>query len=227
MQVPNAGPRLVVLSQSQTVPFDTPTIGETQLEGYDLGDGVLPAGLRVVADLTEHEIDGILELETVPNEPFRIPRLRLKGEYQHSNIRLVDGDELLAYPLINDQHAVEQKIEGVHLGGDDHASRRGPGRRGVLAYLTAANTGRAPVNLLSLTLTSRELSGVELLSSETQRIDQLLPGDSDVVEFRLRSQRTGRGVSSFAMATPEAAVYVGLSPATLQPMRTRRGVPSS
>jgi len=32
-----------------------------------------------------------------PNEPFRIPRLSLRGDYQLDNIRLLQGDELLGY----------------------------------------------------------------------------------------------------------------------------------
>ncbi|HEV2846864.1 MAG TPA: hypothetical protein VG477_18555 [Thermoanaerobaculia bacterium] len=92
-----AGSRLKVTPESQTVPYDTPTIVETQLEGYDASRGVLPKDLRVLADFTGPEIDGVLVLETVPNQPFRIPRLRLQGEYRLDNIRLMQGDDLLAY----------------------------------------------------------------------------------------------------------------------------------
>jgi hypothetical protein len=92
-----AGARLAVSPEAQTVPFNTPTIVETHLQGFDPGSGALPPGLRVVADFTGPEIDGVLELETVPNEPFRIPRLALEGQYQLDDIRLLEGDELLAY----------------------------------------------------------------------------------------------------------------------------------
>ena len=51
----------------------------------------------MLGDLTGPEIDGVLVLETVPNEPFRIPRLSLKGQYQLDNIRLVEDGDLLAY----------------------------------------------------------------------------------------------------------------------------------
>ena len=51
----------------------------------------------MVGDFTGPEIDGVLELATVPNEPFRIPRLSLRGQYRLDNIRLVQGGELLAY----------------------------------------------------------------------------------------------------------------------------------
>ena len=92
-----AGTELAISPESQTVPFNTPTIVETHLVGYDTANGVLPDDLRVVADFTGPEIDGILVLETRPDQPFRIPRLSLKGEYRLDNVRLVQGDELLAY----------------------------------------------------------------------------------------------------------------------------------
>lgn len=92
-----AGTELRLSPESQTVPFDTPTIVETELTGYDPGLGQLPADLRVVADFTGPQIDGVLVLETVPGQPFRIPRLRLEGEYLLDNVRLLQGDDLLAY----------------------------------------------------------------------------------------------------------------------------------
>ena len=92
-----AGTTLAVAPESQTVPFDTPTIVNTTLLGYDTAQGTLPADLRVVGDFSGPEIDGWLELTTVPNEPFRIPRLSLKGQYRLDNIRLVQAGELLAY----------------------------------------------------------------------------------------------------------------------------------
>ncbi len=92
-----AGTRLVVSPESQTVPFDTPTIVETALEGYDLETGSLPPSLRVVGELSGPEIDGLLVLETVPGQPLRIPALRLQGEYLLRDLRLLDGETLLAY----------------------------------------------------------------------------------------------------------------------------------
>jgi hypothetical protein len=92
-----AGTRLTVSPASQTVPFGTPTIVQTALEGYDAGAGVLPADLRVRADFTGPEIDGVLLLEAIPGQPLRIPRLSLEGQYRLDNIRLVEGDELLAF----------------------------------------------------------------------------------------------------------------------------------
>ncbi len=92
-----AGTELIVSPESQTVPFDTPTIVETRLEGYDPEQGQLPADLRVLADFRGPQIEGVLVLETVPGAPLRIPRLRLEGEYLLENIRLLQGGELLAY----------------------------------------------------------------------------------------------------------------------------------
>ncbi len=92
-----AGTRLTVSPQSQTVPFDTATVINTTLQGFDPALGALPSGLRVLADFTGPEVEGVLTLSASPNEPLRIPRLRLEGEYLVENIRLVDGGELLAY----------------------------------------------------------------------------------------------------------------------------------
>jgi hypothetical protein len=92
-----AGSRLVVSPEAQTVPFDTGTIVETRLEGYDPERGELPGDLRVLAELSGPEITGRLTLSSLPGEPLRIPRLSRKGEYRVEDIRLVQGDELLAY----------------------------------------------------------------------------------------------------------------------------------
>jgi len=92
-----AGTRLTVSPRSQTVPFDTSTVIATSLEGFDPALGALPSDLRVLADLTGPEVDGVVTLSSLPNEPLRIPRLRLEGEYLLENIRLVAGDELLVY----------------------------------------------------------------------------------------------------------------------------------
>ncbi|MEA2604010.1 MAG: large repetitive protein [Acidobacteriota bacterium] len=92
-----AGTRLAVDPAQQTVPFDTGTLVNTHLQGYDATRGTLPPSFKVVGDLTGPEIDGVLTLETVPNQPFRIPRLTLKGDYRLDNVRLVDGRDLLAF----------------------------------------------------------------------------------------------------------------------------------
>lgn len=64
--------------------------------------------------------------------------------------------------------------------------------------LTIANTSASPVNLLSVSLPATGLSGVELAAGETNQktIATLLPGDAEVVEFKLKSRRTGRVVAS-------------------------------
>ncbi|MEM9557619.1 MAG: carboxypeptidase regulatory-like domain-containing protein [Acidobacteriota bacterium] len=97
-----AGTRLVVSPAAQTVPYETPTIVATTLEGYDVGLGTLPHDLRVLGDFVGPELDGVLTLETRPGEPFRIPRLRQKGEYRLENIRLAttsgqNAEEILAF----------------------------------------------------------------------------------------------------------------------------------
>jgi hypothetical protein len=92
-----AGTTLAVAPESPTVPFDTPTIVHTTLQGYDTAQGTLPADLRVVGDFSGPEIDGWLELTTVTNEPFRIPRRSLEGQHRLDNLRLVQAGELLAY----------------------------------------------------------------------------------------------------------------------------------
>ena len=95
------GAQLTISPESQTVPFLTPTIVETHLQGVDASGGGFGAqglaGLRVAADFTGPEIAGVLALETVPNEPFRIPALSVEGEYRLENIRLVQGDEILSF----------------------------------------------------------------------------------------------------------------------------------
>ncbi len=91
-----AGARLTVSPESHTVPFDTPTVVNTTLTGFDPSAGTLPDDLWVVGDFTGPEISGVLELRTRPGEPFRIPRLSLKGQYRLDDIRLVEGGEFLA-----------------------------------------------------------------------------------------------------------------------------------
>ena len=131
-----AGTRLTVSPEGQTVPFDTPTLVETTLEGYDTSAGVLPSNVVVKADFSGPGINDVLRLETLPNEPFRIPRLRQKGEYRLENIRLVQGDEELAraYPeavtVLATQVLItrvssramtedEMRSHGIVISGDD------------------------------------------------------------------------------------------------------------
>ena len=63
-------------------------------------------------------------------------------------------------------------------------------------FLTVSNTSNAPVNLLSFTLPTGELSGVQVIGSNTRSIATLPPGESEVVEFQLKSLRTGRVVAT-------------------------------
>ncbi|MEM1181520.1 MAG: carboxypeptidase regulatory-like domain-containing protein, partial [Acidobacteriota bacterium] len=63
-------------------------------------------------------------------------------------------------------------------------------------YLTVSNVGSAPVNLISLELPPHALSGVTVVGPNQQSIPKLDPGESETVEFRVESLRTGRVVSS-------------------------------
>ncbi|HXO40742.1 MAG TPA: hypothetical protein VN999_04775, partial [Thermoanaerobaculia bacterium] len=92
-----AGAKLTVSPESQTVPFDTPTEVLTQLQGFDTAHGAIPANLLVLGDLTGPQISGVLTLQTVPGQPFQIPRLQTQGIYQLDNIRLMQGGNLLGY----------------------------------------------------------------------------------------------------------------------------------
>ena len=92
-----AGTEVQISPEHQTVPLDLPTIVETEISGFDPAQGSLPPSLKILGHLTGPEISGALVLQTAPNEPFRIPRFRLEGEYTLDNIRLVDGDEFLAW----------------------------------------------------------------------------------------------------------------------------------
>ncbi|MBZ0114334.1 MAG: Ig-like domain-containing protein, partial [Thermoanaerobaculia bacterium] len=93
-------------------------------------------------------------------------------------------------------------------------------------FLTVSNTGVQPVNLIGLALPIAGLSGVEVLGDREQQIETLMAGESEVVEFHLRSLRTGRVVAtSFRTGTEiaprfELTLGVGdagipLSPASL------------
>ena len=53
-----AGTRLEISPESQTVPYNTPTIVDTHLAGYDPENGILPPDLRVLADFTGPEVNG-------------------------------------------------------------------------------------------------------------------------------------------------------------------------
>ncbi|MEO1086957.1 MAG: hypothetical protein AAFY88_22200, partial [Acidobacteriota bacterium] len=105
-----SGTRLVVGPVDQTVPFDTATVVTTELEGYDPSLGVLPPEMRVLGDFVGPEVSGVLTLQATPGEPFRIPRLRVEGEYRLENIRLVLGDEILTYAEPRDTNILVTQI---------------------------------------------------------------------------------------------------------------------
>ena len=122
-----AGTRLALAPVSQTVPLNVPTIVTTELVGYDPARGTLPRDLVVQGDFSGPEVAGVLVLETVPNEPFRIPRLRVQGEYTLENVRLVQGEEILAYAepssvTINVTQILITKVSSRAMTADELAS---------------------------------------------------------------------------------------------------------
>jgi hypothetical protein len=281
--------------------------------------------LRVVGDLSGPEIDGALTRETVPNEPFRIPRLRLKGEYRLENIRLVQGEALLAFAeprsaailvtqvlvtrvtsraltldeirshgIVFDEEGFQafnftfgfavdgetvhyevpvvlDRVHGVpaFLGGEWEAERvirtrefavagvlegmpegprpvRGTARGALLVrdptlgvtlthpnvvrgdeeyslLLTVSNTGNVPANLVTFAFDLAGLSGVTVVGAAEQTIESLPPDESELLEFRLRSLRTGRVVATAGAASPPP--WAPSSPP--RPRRPRQRRPSS
>ncbi|MEM7480682.1 MAG: carboxypeptidase regulatory-like domain-containing protein [Acidobacteriota bacterium] len=83
--------------------------------------------------------------------------------------------------------------------------------------VTVTNTSSQPLNLVSVSLPPGGLSGVELLTSGQQTIPSLPPAESEVVEFGLRSLRTGRvvatSVKSGSLIDPTFELTVGVGDA--------------
>ena len=79
--------------------------------------------------------------------------------------------------------------------------------------LTVTNTGNSPANQLTLRLPPDKLAGVRVVGDSSHTID-LLPGDSQLVEFTLVSLLTGRvvadAVRSSAEITPTFDLSVGV-----------------
>ncbi len=71
-----------------------------------------------------------------------------------------------------------------------------------------ANNGVTPANLVSVALPASGLAGVHVVGENRQMIDSTLPGESGLVEFRLRPLLTGRVIASFVRAEG----YVTLAP---------------
>ncbi|MGH9459813.1 MAG: carboxypeptidase regulatory-like domain-containing protein, partial [Vicinamibacteria bacterium] len=64
-------------------------------------------------------------------------------------------------------------------------------------FVTVTNISQAIANLVSVTLNQASLAGATILGEATQEIDTLLPGDSEALEFRFRSNQTGQVTASY------------------------------
>jgi len=64
-------------------------------------------------------------------------------------------------------------------------------------FVTVTNISQAIANLVSVTLNQASLAGATILGDATQQIDTLLPGDSEAIEFRFRSNQTGQVTASY------------------------------
>ncbi|HYL06534.1 MAG TPA: carboxypeptidase regulatory-like domain-containing protein, partial [Thermoanaerobaculia bacterium] len=76
--------------------------------------------------------------------------------------------------------------------------------------LTVTNTGNSPANQLTLRLPPAKLAGVQVVGNNSQTID-LLPGDSQLVEFTLVSLLTGRVVADAVRNSNEITPTFDLS----------------
>jgi hypothetical protein len=59
-------------------------------------------------------------------------------------------------------------------------------------FMTLTNTARVNANLVSLTMPKARLIGTELLSAERVEWETILPGESQVAKFHMRSKQTGK-----------------------------------
>ncbi len=88
------GAVLRVSPERQEVAPGLPTVVRTALG--QLEPGQIPAGLRVVGDLSGPGLAGPLRLTTTPGDVFRIPGLNREGSYTLSGIRLVEGNRTIS-----------------------------------------------------------------------------------------------------------------------------------
>ena len=83
--------------------------------------------------------------------------------------------------------------------------------------MSVTNNGVTPANLVSLALPPSGLAGVQVVGENRQTIDSILPGEAEIVEFRLRPLLTGRVIASFVRAdnhiTPSFDFHVGVGEA--------------
>ncbi|MEO8196126.1 MAG: carboxypeptidase regulatory-like domain-containing protein [Thermoanaerobaculia bacterium] len=83
--------------------------------------------------------------------------------------------------------------------------------------MSVTNNGVTPANLVSIALPPSGLAGVQVVGENRQTIESILPGESELVEFRLRPLLTGRVIASFVRAdnhiTPSFDFHVGVGEA--------------
>ena len=91
------GTSLDISPETQAVPVGIPTLVHTSLPAAS--GGSLPPDLVVRGEFSGPGISGTLSLATTPNADFQIPGEAVKGEYVLSDIRLVEGDAVLAYAI--------------------------------------------------------------------------------------------------------------------------------
>ncbi|HMF08140.1 MAG TPA: hypothetical protein VKJ00_03320, partial [Thermoanaerobaculia bacterium] len=94
------GTGLDISPEAQAVPVGVPTRIDTHLPL--LSGGQLPPTLTVRGELNGPGLPSTLSLETEPNGSFTIPAQTARGTYVLSNIRLTDGDNLVAYAAHRD-----------------------------------------------------------------------------------------------------------------------------
>ncbi|MBZ0090342.1 MAG: hypothetical protein K8H90_08195, partial [Thermoanaerobaculia bacterium] len=169
--------------------------------------------------------------------------------------------EFLVEGLNEGTHVVEFDLEGVLEGMPNGIRRLSGTARGAVVvrdptlavtithpdvvatdeeyslFLAVANTSNSPANLVTLRLDLAGLAGVEPIGPVSQTVETIPPGESEVVEFRLRSLLTGRviasavraggGVSpSFQLTTGVGDGGIPLSPLSIVLPKEARALPS-
>ena len=64
-------------------------------------------------------------------------------------------------------------------------------------FITVSNISQAIANAVTVTLNQASLAGATLLGEPSLQIDTLLPGDSEALEYRFRSNQTGQVTASY------------------------------
>ena len=77
--------------------------------------------------------------------------------------------------------------------------------------VSVTNNGVTPANLVSLALPPSALVGVVVVGDNRRTIDSILPGESELVEFRLLPLLTGSVIASFVRADRNLALSLRLA----------------